>query len=138
MAATERPGCALFATLLAYQDGDLPEPDKKSVEKHFESCDACKARKEALDLRGLAPLAEATRARKPQGCPSLETLAVFLLGNISREEGKRLEEHLSFCLPCLRDSGLLYEEFTLPREATAGPSNETLQKLRGLVPPPKA
>ncbi|MEK7269763.1 MAG: zf-HC2 domain-containing protein [Planctomycetota bacterium] len=135
MAETDRVGCALFATLLMYEDGDLSEIDKCSVEKHLQTCESCKNRREALGLNGLGALVAATREKKASDCPSFESLAAFLLGNTNREEGKRLEEHLSFCLACLRDSGLLYEEFTLPREATAGPSAETIQRMNRLLAP---
>lgn len=111
------PGCVLFAALLAYKDGDLPEAERKTLERHTAACKSCRTRLDILDLEGLAPFTAASRMRPEGECPPLEDLAAFLLGSVGREESKRMEEHLSLCLGCLTASGLLYEEVPLPKDA---------------------
>lgn len=102
---SSRPGMETRTVLLAeYSDGGMPEAQAARVHKHLEKCEGCARFLEELELPGEPQIAFAV-------CPSSDSLdrLVFERGSLNPEAAGRIENHLSLCPLCRKETDWLKE-----------------------------
>jgi anti-sigma factor RsiW len=126
--------CCELEVLSRYQDGSLDEAESRLIAEHLEGCATCREKLRSLGHAGLF-FRIALSGRKSAECLGDETLGAYLSGALSRDDRRRVEDHLLSCRKCLHEVAALSDE-QAPSADSPVPDARAMARFSKIAPRP--